>query len=161
MAGYRQALKALDYILENSNSPMETVLAMLLCLPCRYGGFGLPKPRMNYAIKLASAQARAVGHSMFICDLYWAFASFALEYYGREWHTGVEQVAYDARRMGELQYCGVEISVVTFEQIASPGQVELLASKVAKRLGVRLRKPSEGCVQMRRALHERLIGSKQ
>lgn len=160
MPGFRQALKALDYVIENSNSPMETVLAMLLCLPCRYGGFGLPKPEMNHVVKLSESQARAVGHAVFICDLCWPHASYALEYYGREWHTGVDQVAYDARRMGELQHRGVDIAVVTFEQISSPEQVEALAAKVAKRLGVRLRKPTESCAAARRALHERLIGAR-
>ena len=42
----------------------------------------------------------------------------------------------------------------------TPEGVELLAKMVAKRLGVRLRKPSESCAARREALHRYLIGTK-
>lgn len=158
--GSRKADLALKYVIEKSNSPMETKLAMLLCLPFHYGGYGLPQPQMNHVIKLGKEQERLLGHSVFICDLYWPFAQYALEYYGREWHTGAQQVAYDARRSGMLQYRGIDIHVVTYEQLETPEDVGLLAKLVAKRLGVRLRKPNESCLAARNGLHQHLIGEK-
>ncbi|MBQ9041345.1 MAG: hypothetical protein IJ111_00855 [Eggerthellaceae bacterium] len=158
--GSRKAKLALKYVIEKSNSPMETTLTMLLCLPFHYGGYGLPQPQMNHVIKLGKEQAYLLGQSLFICDLYWPFAHYALEYYGREWHTGAQQVAYDARRSGMLQYRGIDIHVVTYEQLETPEDVELLAKLVAKRLGVRLRKPNESCLTARDGLHRYLIGAK-
>ncbi len=132
---------------------------MLLCLPNRYGGYGIPKPQMNYEVKLGRVQARKTGHIKFKCDLYWKFAAYALEYYGRDWHTGVQQVAHDAWRQGELQYRGIDVTVVTYEQVDTPEHVEMLARKVAKRLGVRIRKPGETCVEARKELHARLLAA--
>ncbi|MCL2151179.1 MAG: hypothetical protein FWH50_03010, partial [Coriobacteriia bacterium] len=50
VSGCVKARKALPYIIENSASPMETVIAILLTLPYRYGGFGLPQPTLNMDI---------------------------------------------------------------------------------------------------------------
>ena len=158
--GRRKALVALKYVVEGSNSPMETALAMLLCLPCHYGGFGLPKPKMNYSIKLGKEQSRSTGRGEYRCDLYWKESAFALEYYGREWHTGASQVAYDARRQSDLQAQGIEVAVVTHEQLETPDLVEELAKKVARKVGSRIRKPTVGCACARVELHRYLIGTK-
>ena len=39
--------KALQYVLPNSGSPMETRMVLPFYLPKRMGGYGLPKPVMN------------------------------------------------------------------------------------------------------------------
>ena len=44
--------KALDWVIAPSASPMETVAVMLLCLPRRYGGYGLPLPRANHPLEI-------------------------------------------------------------------------------------------------------------
>ena len=45
MHGKKNASYALRYVANNSASPRETALAMLLCLPYRMGGYGIPMPQ--------------------------------------------------------------------------------------------------------------------
>ena len=45
--GAKAARYALRFVAGNAASPMEVALVMLLCLPKRYGGYGLPLPEMN------------------------------------------------------------------------------------------------------------------
>ncbi|MBR0405401.1 MAG: hypothetical protein IJI68_09425 [Eggerthellaceae bacterium] len=155
--GANKAAKALKFVVEYSNSPMETILELLLCLPKRYGGYGLPVPLMNHSIRLTRSEARELGRSAFLCDLCWPDFGYALEYYGREWHTDVQSVAHDALRQSDLHYHGIDIDIVTYEQLQTVSQVQVLATKVAKRLSIRLRKPSDLCIAARERLHRELI----
>lgn len=156
--GVKKAAKALKYVVEYSNSPMETTLELLLCLPNCYGGYGLPVPSMNHPITLTRSEAHELGRSVFLCDLFWPEAGYALEYYGREWHADAQSVAHDALRQSDLHYCGIDIDVVTYEQLQTASQVQILATKVAKRLSIRLRKPSDRWIVLRNRLHRELIG---
>lgn len=45
--GARKAREALRFVTDNSGSPRETVLCLLLCLPPSIGGFGLPLPSLG------------------------------------------------------------------------------------------------------------------
>ena len=56
--GCRPAKKAVRFVLGNSNSPMETKLAILMVLPIRLGGYGMPKPQMNKKIDLTAAAGK-------------------------------------------------------------------------------------------------------
>lgn len=48
--GVKAAKRASSYLIKGSASPMESLLSMLLCLPPSLGGFGLPRPELNYPI---------------------------------------------------------------------------------------------------------------
>ena len=67
-------------------------------------------------------------------------------------------MAHDALRQSDLHYCGIDIDVVTYEQLQTASQVQILATKVAKRLSIRLRKPSDRWIVLRNRLHRELIG---
>ena len=47
MPGLVKARKAVRHIAPGSASPMETAIVLLLCLPPRLGGYGLPRPVMK------------------------------------------------------------------------------------------------------------------
>lgn len=49
--GVKAAKRASSYLIKGSASPMESLLSMLLCLPPSLGGFGLPRPELNYPIE--------------------------------------------------------------------------------------------------------------
>lgn len=57
----KAVLRALQHVLPGSASPAETRLAMLLSLPCRLGGFGLPKPLMTSASIYRSPKRPSAG----------------------------------------------------------------------------------------------------
>lgn len=46
--GATKLRRALKYVVGRSASPMETVVAMLLSLPKKLGGYGLPYPKLNH-----------------------------------------------------------------------------------------------------------------
>ena len=50
--GVKTARHALKHILEGAASPLETIVTMLMCMPVRQGGYGLPHPTLNEEIPL-------------------------------------------------------------------------------------------------------------
>ena len=73
--GVKAAKRASSYLIKGSASPMESLLSMLLCLPPSLGGFGLPRPELNYPIETNEGSV-----AMRRCDLCWPDQRFALEY---------------------------------------------------------------------------------
>ena len=61
---------------------METMDEMLLCLPYKYGGYGLKKPLMNTPINLQGRASIITGKSKCIADLCWPEAKLILEHQG-------------------------------------------------------------------------------
>ena len=156
--GRRSALCALQYVADGSASPRETVLAMLLCLPYRLGGYHLELPCMNYRIDVG-AQARKVASRRFYrCDLYWPRARLALEYDSDLEHLGSKKAASDSARRNALNALNVDVVSVTTLQIASRDEMKAIAHHVAKRLGKRLqcREPAFSAANLR--LRTRLLG---
>ena len=144
--GAREARKALRFIATGSGSPMETVLACMLCLPARFGGYGMPLPLMNYRIerncdKGSDSVPGAGGMgSYYLCDLYWPQAKLDVEYDSDLVHTGSDRIAYDAARRNELAALGITTITVTRSQIRSSEKLEEAAAQIAHFLGFRLRK---------------------
>ena len=71
MHGAATARKALRHVAVASGSPMETALAIALCLPLRLGGYGLPLPRMNYRIEARRSDQSTSDKRYYLCDLFW------------------------------------------------------------------------------------------
>lgn len=58
--GVKAAKRASSYLVKGSASPMESLLSMLLCLPPSLGGFGLPRPELNYPMRPTREASRYV-----------------------------------------------------------------------------------------------------
>lgn len=84
--GSKLAERAAKYVLDNAASPREAQLAMLLCLPKMYGGYGLKRPTLNFKVSLT--QSGAIGKSALFCDLYWHSEKLAIEYDSDAFHVG-------------------------------------------------------------------------
>lgn len=158
--GAREARKALRFVATASGSPMETVLACMLCLPARFGGYGMPLPLMNYRIernrdKGADSSLGAGGRgSYYLCDLYWPQAKLDVECDSDLAHTGSGRIAYDAARRNELAALGITTITVTRGQIRSPEKFEETAAQIAHFLGFRLRKDRSWSLED----HAKLLG---
>ena len=153
----KRAKWALDYIVEGAASPMEIILEMLLCLPRNLGGRQLPTPLFNQKIPLDEDEQHLAGVSHYRCDLFWPDAFYALEYYGKWAHSGAEQVAYDSRRLSDIQSHRIQVDVVTFEQISTPEQTTALAEKVRRKLHVPAFRESQRQAEKRLQLHRLLL----
>lgn len=106
--GVKAAKRASSYIAKGSASPMESLLSMLLCLPPSLGGFGLPRPELNFPIETNEG-----GIVMRRCDLYWPDQRFALEYDSDTFHSDASKLHLDSSRRSTLEKAGVHVVSVT------------------------------------------------
>lgn len=136
--GKAKAQRALKYVVDDSRSPMETMVYMLLCLPVMLGGYGLPKPEMNAEIPLDD-EARIIARRRH-CegDLCWPGAKLDIEYHG-EVHVGAAQMKSDVGRELGIEHMGWRVITVTSPQVLDASQFETVAKEAAARLGKRLR----------------------
>ena len=155
--GYIQAIKALRYIADDSASPMETILCILLTLPYRYGGYGLPMPELNGLIYPGKGVKKFSGRAFYRGDLLWRKAGVVAEYNSDLEHTGPERIAKDAIRQSDLNLCGIYEIPVTNEQIKKEDLLDKVARQLAKRIGRTLRYKNPGFSKARRELRSVLF----
>ena len=136
--GRRKAQRALRYVQDNSASPRETQLTMLLCLPYALGGYGLPRPELNRRVGLRDSRGRLSGAHC-VCDLYWHDCRLDVEYDSTEFHAAPEALAKDARRRTALEAAKVTSINVTNAHMRDSGLFNQLARDVARILDKRLR----------------------
>lgn len=159
MPGTVKARKALKHLVAGSASPMETTLAMLLCLPLRMGGYALPQPRMNHAVNPRGRSRLAVDDKCYYCDLIWPNANIALEYDGREHHGTVNKMADDATRRNNLLDRGVSVLTVTTRTVRNLIELDHIARTLSRQLGFRPRCDQQAWRTKQHELHGELLGS--
>lgn len=156
--GIGTARRALRFVLDGAASPMETIVAVLLCLPCSLGGYGIPRPVLNYRIEPGEAMARMVEKSSYACDLCWPEARVAVEYDSDSYHTGSSRIGRDSKRRNALLSLDFEVRTLTRAQVFEYYAFDRFARQLAKRLGHRLRESIADCDVRRRELRALLFG---
>lgn len=141
--GLETALTALRCTCAHSASPMETMVGLQLSLPRCYGGFGLPKPRMNHRIEIPSGARATTGKSFLVADLFWPEYNLCVEYQSTQFHTGAERIDSDARRRTALEDLGITIVEVTASQALSKSSMNEVAHVLAKKMRKRIRTESK------------------
>lgn len=106
--GVKAAKRASSYLIKGSASPMESLLSMLLCLPPSLGGFGLPRPELNYPIETNEGSV-----AMRRCDLCWPDQRFALEYDSDTFHSDASKLHLDSSGRSALEKAGIHVVSVT------------------------------------------------
>lgn len=130
--GVALARRALKYVCENSASPMETKLAMLLCLPVRMGGYGLPLPEMNHEVNYSLCDKRLFHRQKAVLDIFWPEYGLGLEYDGREHHSDSDAISEDRQKDSAVASYGINLVRVDNNQISSPYEVYVLAKKIGR-----------------------------
>ena len=133
-----KAQRAVRYIQDNSASPMETKLAMLMTLPYKLGGYGFKTPQLNYRITLSKTAKRYFTKDYYVCDLYWPDEKVAVEYDSDMFHTGSERIANDSNKRNALALQGIQVVSVTRRQLYRFKELEGATKTIAKHLGKRL-----------------------
>ena len=137
--GHVRAERAAEFVLADARSPMETLSSMLLGLPGRLGGKGLPKMVLNARIELDD-QARKLAHKSYLeCDLFWPQARLAVEYEGRKYHEGERNMASDKARANALRHMGIKVISLFDEHIRDEAAFDAIAADIARELGFRMR----------------------
>lgn len=137
--GTKRAKQAAKFLLDNSYSPRESALALMLTLPRRLGGYALPRPLLNQRINIPRNNFQLTHNDHFRCDLFWPKENLAIEYDSDLHHTGARKIAKDASRRDALTLLGIQVITVTNKQFASMKEMDKVAHAVAKILGVRQR----------------------
>jgi len=155
--GRNQALKALRFVADNSASPMETVLVMLLTLPYRLGGYGLSMPELNGRIYPNKRASHFASKSFYRGDLLWRDAGIVAEYNSDAEHASSNRIAMDAIRRNDLSLCGIFEVTVTKKQIKSAELFDKVAKQIAVRIGKELRYKESDFLKARRELRSALF----
>ena len=130
--GAKRARQLTRFILANSASSRETMLAMHLSLPYRLGGLGLPAPVLNPTLKLTSFQQQLAGKQHLVPDLYWPDSKIAMEYDSDEFHTGSRKIALDSHRRDVLTHLGIReigMTKLQFDDLVAFNKVAHIAAK--------------------------------
>ncbi|MBP3859479.1 MAG: hypothetical protein J6I30_06665 [Pseudomonas sp.] len=138
MRGIVNARRALSLIPEGSASPMETITQMVFCYPRRLRGLGLPTPQMNYVEPISQVARGMIDKDYIRIDLYWPDAAFGLEYQGDFAHSSNAKIASDISRQLAAERMGIELQMLTIEQLRNESLKMMIARKIASRLGVSL-----------------------
>lgn len=170
MPGAERARRALPYVVERARSPMEIFTALMLSLPRRYGGFGLPHPRMNLRVDLpewlhgargfdaAGFEGRAP-HAE--CDMRFEHAGKAVyvDYHGADFHTGATHLEHDALRANALEELQIVRFTITRTQALNIALLEKTADQIRKSLGLRDDQRIGDLAERRRRLHRSLLAA--
>lgn len=147
-----------DVAFDGSASPMETALALLLTLPVEYGGFGLPRPRLNASIDVSAHRGTLADVDQLSPDFLWLDHGVALEYDSSEFHAGVGRDARrDAVRANILTSLGYRVFRATPWVVRSLADVEILARQLACVLDTPLEEPGDVQALRRRRLYAQLM----
>lgn len=157
LKGTSALLRACEFALDNSASPRESALVLLLCAPYCEGGYGLPLPQMNYRIATEASSPASVRRRDLFIDLCWPKHRLAVEYDSAEFHAADERLENDACRRDALVDLGYTHITVTREQLNNPDMTDKIARIVAQRLGCRIRIRSTKFESKQRALRRDLL----
>ena len=155
--GRAKALRALRFIAEGSASPMETILAMMLTLPYRLGGYGFSIPLHNKRINVPAGTGKKAEWKELRCDLYWLDAKVGVEYDSDAFHTLAEKITKDAIRRNALSSVRTIVITVTKRQIVSEVELRKVAHVLSKLLGKRLQQRMPEFAERHAALRRQLL----
>lgn len=149
-AGIKRAQRASEYLVDGSASPRESMLTMMMSLPRLLGGFGMPKPQLNYAIKTNMLDPRKSGELLTLHgDIVWPKAHIIVEYDGPQ-HGQLDNHSLDKQRDHLLLDAGFETIRFTDDRIKKPEEIARLAATINKR--AQLRRPKSSLETDRRKL---------
>lgn len=138
MAGWRGAVAAraaARWVVNSSASPMETAVYLLLCLPKRLGGYGLPRPTLNPKLIVRNPDGTKERYP----DLFWSGANVDVEYNSDETHSGEWSRYRDSKREVELTVANVRVLPLTRPQLMNVDEFDAFARGLQRMLGVRAR----------------------
>ena len=155
--GAARALRALELVADNSNSPQESCVGVLLALSRARGGVGVPGFRMNVSIRLPEELAEALGQKTIIPDFSWPNGTVG-EYDSEREHLSPAARARDERKRRAFRAVGMDCITMTKGTFRSNVELNLLVRDLEDSLGLRRRPPTARILETRATLRERLFG---
>lgn len=154
--GLRKARAALAHVRNGAASPEEAVLSMVLTMPRRMGGYGLPPARLNASVRLGAEAARLFGIDEFVCDLSWEGYGLVAEFQGAQ-HKLRSRRSYDRRKGNVLGADGWKVVEVDRSMLERASLMDEVAKSVTTGLGRRWRQPGARDATRQVGLRNRLL----
>ena len=160
--GAQKALRALTWVTDHCNSPMETNTLLVLCLPTRMGGWSLPMPKVNSPIDINERMERYVGGKKYIPDFSWKrkvngrWIHVTGEYDSHENHDASADAEYTRIRRNDMKAMGLWVTSINRSQMASAEKFQYPARQIARDLGLYRRVPNPQRLQKQDELMELL-----
>ena len=139
ITGVNPAKAAASWVLDNSYSPQETILALEQYLKPMRGGRGYPKPRLNPEIEVPRELRHLTARDTFKPDIYWD-GMLDLEY-DSAYHNDPAQVERDKARAADVQALGIPVIQATGLSLSTCDRAELLGRHVGKALEAGMGRP--------------------
>ena len=157
MRGCKRAREALRYIVEGSASPMETVCSILVSFPYRFGGYSLPTLQINTEIDVPPALWVLCPQMHCVADFRIPKKQFVIEYLGEYDHSKNTSMHADRGRTVALREMGFEVLELSATQVWSLAAFEIVAKRISKVSGKRIRSGEFGAtkarINLRKFLH--------
>lgn len=99
-----KAIKAASFLADNSFSPQETRLYIMLCMPRKLGGYGVTGMRLNSSIQLSNSALKEAGQNIIIPDISNIKTKVAIEYDSSVYHEDPQQNQRDKIRINALNH---------------------------------------------------------
>ena len=138
--GVQKARTAVKYLLNNSNSPMESRIAAITVLRNQFGGFSIFNPDLNYEVELSQEGKSLLDRDQCCCDMVWKKQGVIVEYDSDLAHFTKKQFRYDKKRGTALQMSGYKVLTVTKDFNRNFDSVEEQFLMIRKALGMRFDK---------------------
>lgn len=149
--------RCLGQMVANAESPMEVKVAMLMCLPRRYGGGALPPPELGFSVSIPDCYRKTSGISTFRYDFYWPGSNLEVEYDSDAVHAASEKLFRDARRRNIIQALGVTSLSLTRGQVMHETAFEEFIRELYSMQCIRYRTPTAQHQVAQRELRARLF----
>lgn len=160
MKGHRGAgliKPILPFVIDDSASPMESIVLMLLCLPSRKGGYQLPLPKHNEPIPVTGRARSHTGRKHLVCDLYWEKWHLDVECDSTANHTSKEQLGIDSDRRIILDAMKYHYVGITRWQLEDSQRFLDVVQAIRRAMGFRLKNAPQHIEYNREALRRYLV----
>lgn len=151
---------AFPWILDNLRSPAEANLYLLLCLPAKWGGFGLPRPFSNYDLDVSRVRKGFFAYRQSCnVDLFWGEARLVVEYDSRRHHedAGDQKVENDERRAAALRELGYVVVTVRHDDLYNAKRLRAKAEEMADALRMELPLATSEFIEINNLLRAMLL----
>lgn len=135
--GARWIRAALPFMVAGAASPRELAWALRMSLPRARGGWGIPRPELNYAIPMDRRVRSAFGRRGFSVDMCWPHQALCLEYDSDRYHLSSRRRALDNDRRAVLEAMGWQVIPFSTKQYDSLAMADETCRRILARLGLR------------------------
>lgn len=149
----------IEHIQDGSRSPMETREYLLMCLPKRLGGYGLPRAKLNLHVDLTPEERRMTKRRHLECDMCWPDKQVIVEYDGHDDHESRDDRAHDAAKRNVLISRGYDVFTITGKQICNKRTFHELICDISQCLDFRLRAFPENWREKHLLLRQEIFAS--